>query len=110
MDLDATTSIVRGNYEGREDDISGVNDCTSSRNPSLWEPLDAKEIERLGRIRPRCFKSIWSEIGFVLSVCMAQILTVCFSHHHLSRYRFYSLFELLCLVILFSYQKNIIVL
>ncbi|CCX13032.1 Similar to Uncharacterized MFS-type transporter C1683.03c; acc. no. Q9P6J7 [Pyronema omphalodes CBS 100304] len=36
--------------------------------------FDMKEIERLGRIRPECFKTLWSEIGFVLSICMAQIL------------------------------------
>jgi hypothetical protein len=38
--------------------------------------FDMKEIERLGRIRPECFKTLWSEIGFVLSICMAQILVV----------------------------------
>jgi len=39
--------------------------------------LTAEKIERLGRVKPECFKSLWSEVGFVLSVCMAQLLTVC---------------------------------
>lgn len=38
--------------------------------------FDMKEIERLGRVRPECFKTLWSEIGFVVSICMAQILVV----------------------------------
>ncbi|RPB00233.1 putative MFS multidrug transporter [Choiromyces venosus 120613-1] len=37
--------------------------------------LTKEEIERLGRVKPECFKSIWSEVGFVLSICMAQLLT-----------------------------------
>ena len=39
-------------------------------------PTDRAEIERLGRVRPVHFKSTWSEVGFILSVCMAQILVV----------------------------------
>jgi len=39
--------------------------------------LTTEKIERLGRVKPECFKSLWSEVGFVLSVCMAQLLTVC---------------------------------
>jgi MFS family permease len=38
------------------------------------ETLEAK-IERLGRARPPAFKSIWSEIAFVFSICMSQLLT-----------------------------------
>ncbi|PWW71613.1 MFS multidrug transporter [Tuber magnatum] len=34
-------------------------------------------VERLGRVKPECFGSLWSEVGFVLSICMAQLLTVC---------------------------------
>ncbi|PUU76499.1 major facilitator superfamily domain-containing protein [Tuber borchii] len=37
--------------------------------------LTTEKIERLGRVKPECFKSLWSEVGFVLSVCMAQLLT-----------------------------------
>ena len=32
-------------------------------------------IERLGRHRPPQFKNIWSEIGFLFSIYMSQILT-----------------------------------
>ena len=37
---------------------------------------DKQQIEILGRIRPSCFKSNWSEYGFVLSLCMAQVIVV----------------------------------
>jgi hypothetical protein len=50
-----------------------------SNNSSLCELIDEKELERLGRMRPECFQSLWSEIGFVASICMAQILTVRYS-------------------------------
>lgn len=48
----------------------------SMTNSSHFELLDKKEIERLGRVRPEAFKSAWSEFGFVLSICMSQILVV----------------------------------
>jgi MFS family permease len=38
------------------------------------ESLEAK-IERLGRARPDEFKTIWSEIAFVFSITMSQLLT-----------------------------------
>lgn len=38
------------------------------------ESLEAK-IERLGRERPAAFKTIWSEIAFVFSITMSQLLT-----------------------------------
>ena len=38
------------------------------------EPLEAR-IERLGRERPPTFKTIWSEIAFVFSITMSQLLT-----------------------------------
>ena len=38
------------------------------------EPFSVR-IERLGRQRPPLFKNIWSEIGFLFSICMSQILT-----------------------------------
>lgn len=40
----------------------------------IEESMDAK-IERLGRERPPGFKSMWSEIAFVFSIVMSQILT-----------------------------------
>jgi hypothetical protein len=53
-----------------------VHDGSRSASSSLFEAMDPKEIERLGRVRPECFKTQWAEIGFVLSICMAQILVV----------------------------------
>ncbi len=38
------------------------------------ESLEAR-IERLGRERPPAFKTIWSEIAFVFSITMSQLLT-----------------------------------
>ncbi|EXJ77637.1 hypothetical protein A1O3_09865 [Capronia epimyces CBS 606.96] len=43
-------------------------------DPYDEESLDDR-IERLGRERPSCFKTIWSEIAFVFSIVMSQILT-----------------------------------
>lgn len=39
------------------------------------ESLEAK-IERLGRERPKQFKSLWAEIVFIFSMSMSQVLTV----------------------------------
>lgn len=54
-----------------------VTSITSETDSESRFGLSKKEIERLGRIRPEAFESSWSEVGFVLSICMAQILTVC---------------------------------
>lgn len=40
------------------------------------EESDEARIERLGRQRPEKFKTLWSEIGFVFSVVMSQVMTV----------------------------------
>ncbi|KIW13015.1 hypothetical protein PV08_08202 [Exophiala spinifera] len=42
--------------------------------PDTEESMDVR-IERLGRERPPTFKTIWSELGFVFSILMSQILT-----------------------------------
>lgn len=34
-------------------------------------------LERLGRERPPCFSSCWSELTFCFSIVMSQILAVC---------------------------------
>jgi hypothetical protein len=34
-------------------------------------------LERLGRERPPCFSSLWSELTFCFSIVMSQILAVC---------------------------------
>jgi len=44
-------------------------------SPAVEESTEAR-LERLGRQRPDVFDSIWSEIGFVFSISMAQILSV----------------------------------
>lgn len=47
-------------------------------NNETLNPVDenfAVRIERLGRQRPPQFKNIWSEIGFLFSIYMSQILT-----------------------------------
>lgn len=46
------------------------------RDPSILveEPEEAR-IERLGRQRPERLASIWTELGFVFSITMAQVLT-----------------------------------
>lgn len=54
-----------------------MTSITSETDSESRFGLSKKEIERLGRIRPEAFQSSWSEVGFVLSICMAQILTVC---------------------------------
>ena len=45
-------------------------------SPIVEESSEAR-IERLGRQRPEVFDSVWSEIGFVFSIAMSQVLTVC---------------------------------
>ncbi|OAG42238.1 hypothetical protein AYO21_03406 [Fonsecaea monophora] len=42
--------------------------------PEVEESMDAR-IERLGRERPPTFRSIWSELAFVFSIVMSQIIT-----------------------------------
>lgn len=54
-----------------------MTSITSETDSESRFGLSKKEIERLGRIRPDSFENSWSEVGFVLSICMAQILTVC---------------------------------
>ncbi len=45
---------------------------------AVEESLEAR-LERLGRQRPDVFNSIWAEIGFVFSISMCQVLSVCTS-------------------------------
>lgn len=46
------------------------------RDPSiLVEESEEARIERLGRQRPERLASIWTELGFVFSITMAQVLT-----------------------------------
>ncbi len=43
----------------------------------MEEPADAR-LERLGRQRPAIFNSAWSEMGFVFSISMSQVLSASF--------------------------------
>jgi hypothetical protein len=40
------------------------------------EESDQARLERLGRQRPEVFGSIWSEVGFIFSIAMSQVLSV----------------------------------
>ncbi|KAM0185760.1 hypothetical protein ACHAPA_011785 [Fusarium lateritium] len=52
---------------------SGVLDQDSqSREPSLF---DQKELDRLGRERPACFNSLWSELGFIFAVVGSMMVS-----------------------------------
>lgn len=44
-------------------------------SPAVEESAEAR-LERLGRQRPEAFDSLWSEIGFVFSISMSQVLSV----------------------------------
>jgi hypothetical protein len=57
---------------------SSHSSSTSVADIEAGMGLTKEEIERLGRERPEVFKSRWSEIGFVFSICMSQLLTVCY--------------------------------
>ncbi|KAF2156014.1 MFS general substrate transporter [Myriangium duriaei CBS 260.36] len=39
------------------------------------EQDESRELERLGRERPKVFKTMWSEIGFCFAVVMSQFIT-----------------------------------
>ncbi|KAK5100510.1 hypothetical protein LTS08_005261 [Lithohypha guttulata] len=47
----------------------------SSSDTLAVEETEEEKIQRLGRERPPCFKSAWSEVVFVATVAMSQILT-----------------------------------
>jgi hypothetical protein len=40
------------------------------------EESDQARLERLGRQRPEVFGSLWSEVGFIFSIAMSQVLSV----------------------------------
>lgn len=51
-------------------------DSPSNLDSSQVEESNEARLERLGRQRPESFHSIWSEIGFVFSISMSQVLSV----------------------------------
>ena len=42
-----------------------------------YPPIDEKEQDRLGRLRPEVFDSTLKEIGFCASVLLSNIMAVC---------------------------------
>ena len=64
-----------------EDDIypASPQQQRQEKQPRDALPVDESaeaRLERLGRQRPEVFNSIWSEIGFVFSISMCQVLSV----------------------------------
>jgi len=59
---------VIGNAIERKDGVERAN-------MEIEETVEAC-LERLGRMRPEKFKSLWAEIGFCFSIVMSQLLTV----------------------------------
>ncbi|KAE8370382.1 major facilitator superfamily domain-containing protein [Aspergillus caelatus] len=54
---------------------TGSPSLGAPRSPSqLEQQSDLADLERLGRERPACFSSIWSELTFAFSIVMSQIL------------------------------------
>jgi len=45
------------------------------------EGSEQARIERLGRMRPEKFSSLWTEVGFCFSIVMSQVLTVWYYVH-----------------------------
>ncbi|KAM3470309.1 hypothetical protein MY5147_006491 [Beauveria neobassiana] len=62
----------------RDDDAEANAEAISSSNNTSSNKdvlLSAAEIERLGRVRPACFGSWWSEIAFVVTVVSSMMMS-----------------------------------
>jgi MFS family permease len=66
QDIEASNSPSLETLEPRRDVGKGEQEDVESRRAS---------IERLGRVRPQVFRSVWAEIAFVFSICMSQVTT-----------------------------------
>ncbi|KAJ3495495.1 hypothetical protein NLG97_g3348 [Lecanicillium saksenae] len=55
------------------DDTPEQGIADSNNTSTTKEALTAAEIERLGRVRPACFATWWSEVAFVVTV-VSQVL------------------------------------
>ena len=83
----STGDIILGHVDGAglaaacQEDINPavpkpqVGEKQPQDTPVVEESTEAR-LERLGRQRPEVFDSIWSEIGFVFSISMSQVLSV----------------------------------
>lgn len=57
-------------------DLPAQGEKRASSNPvPTIEEDHARELERLGRERPKVFKTAWEEIGFCFALCMCQFIT-----------------------------------
>lgn len=64
-----------GPLHDNEVNTTNGNNISEIDSPRVEESTEAL-VERLGRQRPKVFGSIWSEIGFVFSISMSQVLAV----------------------------------
>ncbi|KAJ4511379.1 hypothetical protein HRR83_006629 [Exophiala dermatitidis] len=71
-DLDIQTSSTSSEDNTAQEPVSMEKIATQPND--VEEPLEVR-IERLGRERPPAFKTMWSEVAFVFSIVMSQILT-----------------------------------
>jgi len=74
--IEEDRTIISGNTTPKVEPTPGREQNLSS--PSDLEEEEGAEAryERLGRERPAKFKSAWTEVCFVFSIVMSQILTV----------------------------------
>lgn len=81
------STIIREDEKVATDknDINAAGNSTPTFNTANdeEESLEVK-LERLGRVRPECFKSTWQEAGFVFSIAMSQVLAVTITPHRSS--------------------------
>lgn len=67
----------RANATGQQAKERGSESPPLQYDSTALEESAANRLERLGRQRPDVFLTIWSEIGFIFSISMSQVLTVC---------------------------------
>jgi hypothetical protein len=75
MPVSAVRNGPRMNETGEPESVVASENNMSELEAPVEETLEAR-IDRLGRQRPEVFGSVWAEVGFVFSICMAQVLTV----------------------------------
>lgn len=61
------------------------------QQPAQAKLLLERDIERLGRERPAAFKNAWTEIAFVFSISMSQVLAVRFDPLFFASIRLFSM-------------------
>ena len=79
VDHQETLSTVSGNVNETPCPAGSPLPLAAKEEPRGSLPIEESaesRIERLGRQRPEVFSSVWSEIGFVFSISMSQVLSV----------------------------------